>query len=58
VLFAGNDTKLMMNSGKVIFKRTHMDKSLDILVVGVSCMTFAFEFDLDLDLDLDLELQG
>ena len=28
VLFAGRDTKLMMNSGRTKFKRTHIDLSL------------------------------
>ena len=36
VLFAGKDTKLMMNSGKTTFKRTHIDKLMNILIIGVS----------------------
>ena len=35
VVFAGRDTKLMMNSGKTIFKRTSMDAFLNQLIVGV-----------------------
>uniref|UniRef100_A0A8R1HVD2 Phospholipid-transporting ATPase n=1 Tax=Caenorhabditis japonica TaxID=281687 RepID=A0A8R1HVD2_CAEJA len=35
VIFAGNDTKLMMNSGKTKFKRTSLDRFLNILIVGI-----------------------
>lgn len=35
VIFAGRDTKLMMNSGKAVFKRTHIDKLLNVLITGV-----------------------
>src|SRR6218665_1156034 len=37
VIFAGKDTKLMMNSGKTKFKRTHIDKLMNLLIVGVRC---------------------
>ena len=36
VIFAGQDTKLMMNSGKSVFKRTNIDRLMNILIVGVS----------------------
>lgn len=36
VIFAGKDTKLMMNSGKTIFKHTSLDRLLNILILGVS----------------------
>lgn len=36
VVFAGQDTKLMMNSGKSKFKRTHIDRLVNILIIGVS----------------------
>lgn len=35
VIFAGKDTKLMMNSGKTKFKRTSLDRFLNILIVGI-----------------------
>ncbi|CAG9533965.1 unnamed protein product [Cercopithifilaria johnstoni] len=35
VVFAGKDTKLMMNSGKAKFKRTSLDHFLDILIMGI-----------------------
>lgn len=35
VIFAGKDTKLMMNSGKTTFKRTHIDKLMNFLIVGI-----------------------
>lgn len=35
VVFAGRDTKLMQNSGKTIFKRTSLDKLLNLLILGV-----------------------
>ncbi|XP_060085914.1 phospholipid-transporting ATPase ID-like [Ylistrum balloti] len=35
VIFAGQDSKLMMNSGKSIFKRTHIDRLLNILIIGI-----------------------
>ena len=35
VIFAGKDTKLMMNSGQATFKRTHIDQLMNILIVGV-----------------------
>jgi magnesium-transporting ATPase (P-type) len=35
VIFAGRDTKLMMNSGKAKFKRTSLDKFLNVLIIGV-----------------------
>ena len=36
VIFAGKDTKLMMNSGKGVFKRTSIDRLMNLLIVGVS----------------------
>lgn len=36
VVFAGRDTKLMQNSGKTIFKRTSLDRLLNVLILGVS----------------------
>ena len=36
VIFAGKDTKLMMNSGKTKFKRTHIDRFMNKLIIGVS----------------------
>ncbi|XP_048258493.1 phospholipid-transporting ATPase ID-like isoform X1 [Haliotis rufescens] len=35
VVFAGHDSKLMMNSGKTVFKRTHIDRLMNILIVGI-----------------------
>ncbi|EYC40857.1 hypothetical protein Y032_0593g406 [Ancylostoma ceylanicum] len=35
VIFAGKDTKLMMNSGKSKFKRTSLDRFLNILIMGI-----------------------
>ena len=36
VLFAGPDTKLMMNGGKATFKRTRIDELTNVLIIGVS----------------------
>ena len=36
VIFAGRDSKLMMNSGKTSFKRTHIDRLMNFLIIGVS----------------------
>lgn len=36
VIFAGRDTKLMMNSGKAKFKQTHIDRLMNVLIIGVS----------------------
>ena len=36
VIFAGKDTKLMMNSGQAVFKRTNIDRLLNILIIGVN----------------------
>jgi len=36
VIFAGHDTKLMMNSGKPIFKRTKLDKLANSLVLYIA----------------------
>ena len=36
VVFAGQDTKLMKNSGQAVFKRTHTDRLLNTLIIGVS----------------------
>uniref|UniRef100_T1K886 Phospholipid-transporting ATPase n=1 Tax=Tetranychus urticae TaxID=32264 RepID=T1K886_TETUR len=35
VVFAGRDTKLMQNSGVTIFKRTSLDRLLNLLILGV-----------------------
>ncbi|XP_013788073.1 phospholipid-transporting ATPase ID-like [Limulus polyphemus] len=35
VIFAGCDTKLMQNSGKTIFKRTSLDRLLNVLIIGI-----------------------
>lgn len=35
VVFAGHDTKLMMNSGKPMFKRTQIDKLTNQCIIGV-----------------------
>ncbi|XP_025076903.1 phospholipid-transporting ATPase ID-like isoform X3 [Pomacea canaliculata] len=35
VIFAGRDTKLMMNSGKTKFKRTHIDRFMNFLIIGI-----------------------
>ncbi|CAI5448572.1 unnamed protein product [Caenorhabditis angaria] len=35
VVFAGKDTKLMMNSGKTKLKRTSLDRFLNILIMGI-----------------------
>lgn len=45
VIFAGKDTKLMMNSGITIFKRTNIDRFMNVLIIGVSikcCAGFPF----------------
>lgn len=44
VVFAGKDTKLMMNSGKTKFKRTSLDRFLNILIMGVSEHTTNYYF--------------
>ncbi|XP_065059907.1 phospholipid-transporting ATPase ID-like isoform X2 [Rhopilema esculentum] len=36
VIFAGHDTKLMMNSGKAAFKRTKLDKLANDLVLNIA----------------------
>lgn len=38
VIFAGQDTKLMQNSGKTKFKRTTVDRLLNFVIIGVSCL--------------------
>ena len=38
VIFAGKETKLVQNSGTVTFKRTHLDKLLNVLVLTVSTL--------------------
>ncbi|ESO08153.1 hypothetical protein HELRODRAFT_75635 [Helobdella robusta] len=40
VVFAGKDTKLMMNSGKGTFKRTNIDKLLNKLIIGIFIFLF------------------
>lgn len=44
VIFAGRDTKLMQNSGKSKFKRTHIDKLLNFLIMGVKFKLKKFYF--------------
>ncbi|GFU69889.1 phospholipid-transporting ATPase ID [Trichonephila clavipes] len=44
VLFAGRDTKLMQNSGKTIFKRTSLDRLLNIIIIGVSANQTIIDF--------------
>ena len=41
VIFAGKDTKLMMNSGKTVFKRTHIDRLMNLIIIGVGVMAYA-----------------
>ncbi|OQR79103.1 putative phospholipid-transporting ATPase ID-like [Tropilaelaps mercedesae] len=41
VIFAGRDTKLMQNSGKTIFKRTSLDRLLNILILGIVFFLFS-----------------
>jgi magnesium-transporting ATPase (P-type) len=36
VIFAGRDTKLMMNCGQTTFKRTHIDRLMNKIIIGVS----------------------
>ena len=36
VIFAGKESKLMMNSGSAKFKRTHIDRLVNVLILGVS----------------------
>lgn len=38
VIFAGKDTKLMQNSGKAIFKRTNIDRLMNVLIIGVGIL--------------------
>lgn len=38
VCYTGPDTKLMQNSGKIIWKRTHTDKLLNTLVLWIFCI--------------------
>lgn len=35
VCYAGSDTKLMKNTNKASFKRSHMDRLLDKIIIGV-----------------------
>jgi len=42
VLFAGRDTKLMMNSGRTKFKRTHIDRLMNKIIIGVRQKTGNF----------------
>ena len=44
VLFAGRDTKLMMNSGKTKFKRTHIDRLMNKIIIGVRRLLLSFSF--------------
>uniref|UniRef100_A0A023FL13 Putative P-type atpase n=1 Tax=Amblyomma cajennense TaxID=34607 RepID=A0A023FL13_AMBCJ len=41
VVFAGRDTKLMQNSGKTIFKRTSLDRLLNVLILGIVFFLFS-----------------
>ncbi|XP_013785389.1 phospholipid-transporting ATPase ID-like [Limulus polyphemus] len=41
VVFAGRDTKLMQNSGKTMFKRTSLDRLLNILIIGIVFFLFS-----------------
>ncbi|XP_022669061.1 probable phospholipid-transporting ATPase IM [Varroa jacobsoni] len=41
VIFAGRDTKLMQNSGKTIFKRTSLDRLLNVLILGIVFFLFS-----------------
>lgn len=41
VVFAGSDTKLMMNGGKTKFKQTHIDKLLNYLIIGIVIFLFS-----------------
>lgn len=38
VVYTGQDTKLMQNSGRSTFKRTHIDHLMNVLVVWVECV--------------------
>jgi len=40
VVFAGKDTKLMMNTGQASFKRTHIDRLVNILIIGILIFLF------------------
>jgi len=40
VCYAGLDTKLMKNINKASFKRSHMDKLLDKIIIGVNLFYF------------------
>lgn len=42
VIFAGQDTKLMQNSGKTKFKRTTVDRLLNFIIIGVRPNFFFF----------------
>lgn len=44
VIFAGRDTKLMQNTGKTIFKRTSLDKLLNLLIIGVCIVSSSKRF--------------
>uniref|UniRef100_T1JEU8 Phospholipid-transporting ATPase n=1 Tax=Strigamia maritima TaxID=126957 RepID=T1JEU8_STRMM len=41
VIFAGRDTKLMQNSGKTKFKRTSIDRLLNLLILGIVFFLFS-----------------
>ncbi|XP_065672695.1 phospholipid-transporting ATPase ID isoform X3 [Hydra vulgaris] len=38
VLYAGHDSKLMMNSGKTVFKRTKLDRMTNLLVIWIALL--------------------
>ncbi|KAB0393144.1 hypothetical protein E2I00_013991 [Balaenoptera physalus] len=40
VIFTGPDTKLMQNSGKSTFKRTHIDHLMNVLVLWIGILPF------------------
>jgi magnesium-transporting ATPase (P-type) len=42
VIYAGKETKLMMNSGKTKFKRTSIDRFLNLLILGVENLDYNF----------------
>ncbi|KAK0400357.1 hypothetical protein QR680_003461 [Steinernema hermaphroditum] len=41
VVFAGKETKLMMNSGRSKFKRTSLDRFLNVLIMGIGLFLIA-----------------
>jgi hypothetical protein len=43
VCYAGSDTKLMKNINKASFKRSHIDRLLDKIIIGVRLEYFHFK---------------